>query len=290
MRKTVRLRCAHDKYLTAEEDEESVTLDRSGSSRSAKWTVEFVDNSDGFIRLKSCYNKCLTASDKPFLLGMTGRKVLQTTPKRLDSSVEWEPVSENGVVKLKTRFGQFLRANGGLPPWRNSVTHDMPQRTATQECILWEVHVVEILEAKSSPVVSAPPPVEKSDSFSSVSSSSSTRLVKSAASFSWNESKDSFEIRSPPKGNGERMIYFHIANEHGEIDEGFEELCITFKGNDVVDLTKRLERELGIEGITVCNRSPLTGKLYPLRLHLPPNNATMHIIVVPASSNGEFPS
>lgn len=192
--KTVRLRCAHDKYLTAEEDEESVTQDRSGSSRSAKWTVEFVDNSDDFIRLKSCYNKYLTASDKPFLLGMTGRKVVQTTPKRLDSSVEWEPVRENGVVKLKTRFGQFLRANGGLPPWRNSVTHDMPQRTATQECILWEVHVVEILEAKSSPVVSAPPPVDKSDSFSSVSSSSSTRTVKSAASFSWNEVLQPFAL------------------------------------------------------------------------------------------------
>ncbi|XP_075518432.1 uncharacterized protein LOC142552609 [Primulina tabacum] len=290
--KTVRLRCAHDKYLTAEEDEESVTQDRSGSSRSARWTVEFLENSDDFIRLKSCYNKYLTASNNPILLGMTGRKVLQTAPKRLDSSVEWEPVRENGVVKLKTRYGRFLRANGGLPPWRNSVTHDVPHRTATQECILWEVHVVEILEAQSSPVVIiAPPPlsVENSDTFSSASSSSSTPSVKSASSFSWNESKDSFEIRSPPKGSGGRMIYFHIANENGEIDEGFEELCITFKGNDVVDLTKRLEWELGIEGITVCHRSPLNGKLYPLRLHLPPNNATMHIIVVPASSKCDFP-
>ncbi|KAL3643177.1 hypothetical protein CASFOL_013992 [Castilleja foliolosa] len=34
---------------------------------------------------------------------MTGRKVLQTLPKRLDSSVEWEPIRENGAIKLKTR-------------------------------------------------------------------------------------------------------------------------------------------------------------------------------------------
>ncbi|GFQ08744.1 hypothetical protein PHJA_003018400, partial [Phtheirospermum japonicum] len=120
--KTVRLKSTHDKYLIADEDEESVTQDRNGSSGDAKWAVEFVENSVNIIRLKSCYGKYLTASNQPFLLGMTGRKVLQTLPKRLDSSVEWEPVWENGAVKLKTRYGRFLRANGGLPPWRNSVT------------------------------------------------------------------------------------------------------------------------------------------------------------------------
>ncbi|MCI20033.1 hypothetical protein A2U01_0041194, partial [Trifolium medium] len=45
--------------------------------------------------------------------------------RRLDSSVEWEPV----------RYGNFLIANGGLPPWRNSVTQDW---------ILWDVDVLEI--------------------------------------------------------------------------------------------------------------------------------------------------
>ncbi|KAI3452797.1 hypothetical protein Pfo_009460 [Paulownia fortunei] len=282
--KAVRLKSTHDKYLIAKEDEESVTQDRNGSSKSAKWTVEFVENSDNIIRLKSCYGKYLTASNQPYLLGMTGRKVLQTLPKRLDSSVEWEPIRENGAVKLKTRYGQFLRANGGLPPWRNSVTHDIPHRTATQDWIIWEVHVVEILVAQSP--AGKPPSslvVGKEDSFASESSSPTTSHSSKSASFSRHESNDSL-VSSPPKGSDGRLIYFHIADEYGEIDEGFEELCITFKGNDVNELTRKLVGELGIDGLTVCTRSPLNAKLYPLRLQLPPNNATMHVVVVPPSS------
>lgn len=194
--KAVRLRSAHNKYLTAEEDEESVTQDRNGSAKCAKWTVEYVENQENIIRLKSCYNKYLTASNHPFLLGMTGRKVLQTRPKRLDSSVEWEPIQQGNQVKLKTRYGQFLRANGGLPPWRNSVTHDIPHRTATQDWIFWDVHVVEIL-VQSSPVPKPPPPlphvISHSDSFASDSTSSpSTHSSKSAASFSRQEVLFSF--------------------------------------------------------------------------------------------------
>ncbi|KAG8383130.1 hypothetical protein BUALT_Bualt05G0152700 [Buddleja alternifolia] len=282
--KAVRLKSAHGKYLTAAADEESVTQDRNGSAKSAKWSVEFVETSDNIIRLKSCYGKYLTASNLPFLLGMTGRKVMQTAPKRLDSSVEWEPIRENGAVKLKTRYGQFLRGNGGLPPWRNSVTHDIPHRTATQEWICWEVHVVEIRAAETAP----PLVVGKEDCFESESSSPTTSYSsKSAASFSRQESNDSL-VSSPPKGSDGRLIYFHITDEYAEIEEGFEELCITFKGNRVDELTKRLEGELGIDGITVCTRSPLNGKLYPLRLQLPPNNTTMHVVVVPPSSKGDL--
>ena len=144
--KTVRLRSHHDKYLVANDDEESVNQDRGGSSNTARWSVELTSgaSSDSIIRLKSCYGKYLTASNLPFLLGMTGRKVLQTLPRRLDSSVEWEPIREGSQVKLKTRYGNFLRANGGLPPWRNSVTHDIPSRSATQDWILWDIDVVEI--------------------------------------------------------------------------------------------------------------------------------------------------
>lgn len=142
--KAVRFKSHHDKYLLAEEDEESVTQHRNGSSNNAKWFVEHVPEYDNVIRFKSCYGKYLTASDNPFLLGMTGRKVLQTLPKTLDSSVEWEPVRDGVRVKLKTRYGNFLRGNGGLPPWRNTVTHDIPHRTVTQDWILWDVDVVEI--------------------------------------------------------------------------------------------------------------------------------------------------
>lgn len=200
--KTVLLKSCHDKYLAADEDEESVTQDRNGAAKSCKWTVECVENSDNIIRLKSCYNKYLTASNQPFLLGMTGRKVTQTRPVRLDSSVEWEPIRENGAVKMKTSYGQFLRANGGLPPWRNSVTHDIPHRTATQEWILWEVHVVEIL-VEQSPVGKPPPPlvVGKEESFPSETSLPSTTPSPMSASSSGREVSKSVglykvEIRS----------------------------------------------------------------------------------------------
>ncbi|CAK9134324.1 unnamed protein product [Ilex paraguariensis] len=278
----VRLRSHHDKYLTAEEDEESITQDRNGSSKNARWAVEFVENSDTMlIRLKSCYNKYLTASNHPFLLGMTGRKVIQTLPSRLDSSVEWEPIKEGNCVRLKTRYGQFLRANGGLPPWRNSVTHDIPHRTATQDWILWEVDVVEILVQSPLPKL-----VPHSDSFASESSSPSTHSTKSA-SFSRYELGDSI-IDSPPKVGDGRTIYYNVADEFGVVDEGVEGLRVTFKGNGVEELTRRLEEETGLDNIVVCSRSPLNGKLYPLRLQLPPKNVTMHVVVVQSSSRGEL--
>ncbi|CAN0925805.1 hypothetical protein LINGRAHAP2_LOCUS34963 [Linum grandiflorum] len=171
MAKAVRLRSHHDKYLHADDDEESVLQDRNGSSKNAKWTVELVPGSESVIRLKSCYSKYLTASDHPYLLGMTGRKVLQTSPRRLDSSVEWEPVREGAQIKLRTRYGNFLRANGGLPPWRNSVTHDIPHRTATQDWVLWDIDVVEI-QVLSPAAKPSPPPLPHSVSLDSGSVSS----------------------------------------------------------------------------------------------------------------------
>ncbi|XP_012091969.2 uncharacterized protein LOC105649794 isoform X2 [Jatropha curcas] len=280
--KAVRLRSHHDKYLHAEEDEETVDQDRNGSSKNARWTVEPVPGSDSIIRLKSCYGKYLTASNQPFLLGMTGRKVLQTLPRRLDSSVEWEPIREGARVKLKTRYGNFLRANGGLPPWRNSVTHDIPHRTATQDWILWDVDIVEIQVKSTRQDKSEPQPILHSDSLDFESSSPSSVSIKSGT-FSRQESTES-SVSSPPKSEG-RTIYYHVADESGNFDDDLGEVySLHFKGNGVDELTQKLREEIGLEDIIVCSRSPLNGKLYPLRLRLPPNNTDMHVIVVQSSS------
>ncbi|KAK4773861.1 hypothetical protein SAY87_028880 [Trapa incisa] len=278
--KAVRLRSRHDKYLMAVEDEESVAQDRNGSSSAAKWTVEFVLNSESIIRLKSCYGKYLTASNQPFLLGMTGRKALQTLPRRLDSSVEWEPVRDGTHIKLRTRYGNFLRANGGLPPWRNSITHDVPQRTATQDWILWDVDVVEILV--QSPTERRPvAPLSHMDS--SASSFGNSPSFATADEFSRQESIVSY-VSSPPKSEG-RMIYYHLADENGTVEgEDMDGYSFTFNGNGVEDLNHMLSQETGMGDIVVCSRSPLNGKLFPLRLQLPPNNVYMHVIVVPSSS------
>ncbi|KAG8098595.1 hypothetical protein GUJ93_ZPchr0013g35676 [Zizania palustris] len=137
--KVVRLKSHHDKFLYADEDEVHVTQDRNGASPNARWTVERVPHSPGVVRFRGHYGHYLSASNEPFLLGMTGRKVLQAAPPSQGgiaiSSVEWEPAKDGFQVRLKTRHGHFLRANGGLPPWRNSVTHDVPHRTATQDWV-----------------------------------------------------------------------------------------------------------------------------------------------------------
>ncbi|XP_042003737.1 uncharacterized protein LOC121752702 [Salvia splendens] len=86
---------------------------------------------------------------------MTSKKVLQTRPGDLAAAaVEWQPVKEGSSVKLMTEQGKFLRANGGSPPWRNSVTHDVPHRTATQSWVLWGVDIVDITLSTISPASS----------------------------------------------------------------------------------------------------------------------------------------
>ncbi|CAN8235867.1 unnamed protein product [Cochlearia groenlandica] len=147
--KTVRLKSiAHDKYLIADDDEEKVIMGRNGSSKQARWIVELLPGSEPVIRLKSCHGGYLTASKDRFLLGATGHKVVQSIRNRTsEPEGEWEPVKEGLKVKLKSRNGgDYLRANGGVPPWRNSVTHDLPNRTGTQSWVVWDVDVVEIMD------------------------------------------------------------------------------------------------------------------------------------------------
>ncbi|KAI3729113.1 hypothetical protein L6452_17762 [Arctium lappa] len=281
----VRLRSRHGKFLHADYDQESVSQDRHGTAKNNFWSVEFVENTPDnvtIIRLKSCYNKYLTASNHPFLLGMTGKKVLQTVPSRLDSSVEWEPLGKGRQVKLKTRYGHYLRANGGLPPWRNSVTHDIPNRSATQDWIMWQIDVVD-MSGQSTPPRLPLHLVPYADSFTSSEPGSPSTNWSKSPTFSNQESID-----SPLKREEGRAIYYHVvSNDFEESDEDEHGFCISFKGNRVNELTRKLEEETRLHNITVCSPSPLDGKLYPLQLELPPNNFTMKVVVVPNSSSSQ---
>ncbi|KAL1211317.1 hypothetical protein V5N11_023342 [Cardamine amara subsp. amara] len=255
----VRLRSHNEKYLSADEDQESVHQDRRGTTKNTRWTVEIVPGSN-VIRLQSCYGKYLTATNINFLLRATGKKVLQTLMGKLDSSAEWEPISDDGIhVRFKSRYGQFLRANKGLPPWRNSITHDIPSRSITQDWILWNIDVLQIR-------------VIKDDAESTHSSSTFSRI----------ESGDSFTVSLPLKSEG-RMIYYEIGDEYGNINKDIGEKSLIFHGSELTELKKKLEEETEMDELMICSINPLNEKLCPLQLHLPPNNTTMHIIVVPSS-------
>ncbi|KAI4387774.1 hypothetical protein MLD38_000177 [Melastoma candidum] len=293
--KTVRLLSKHDKYLLADDDEETVCQDRNGFVKQARWTVEFVQGGAEVIRLKSCYGKYLTASNLPFMMGMTGMKVLQTMPHRLDSSVQWEPMRDGSHVRLRTRYGHYLRANGGVPPWRNSITHDIPRRSSSREWILWAIDICDFqyavdpnvseqalpprqLIVKGPPVIAPPSvpgpvlPAPEPDSPTSDVSPDSPGTPKLES--------DSF--CSPPVKLEGRTIYYKVADEDGHFNESEEGMSFLFKGSQLEELVERLEDETGLEDLVVC--SHWKGKLYPLRLQLPPNNAAMHIIVLPSSS------
>ncbi|KEH19884.1 tyrosine kinase family protein [Medicago truncatula] len=193
---------------------------------------------------KTSNNNSLTISTEPFqrekhanqplLLGVTGRKVIQTLPWRLDSFVEWEPLRVAAQVKLKTIDGNVLRANGGLPPWRNSVTHDIPHRSATQDWILWDVDVLEIHVGNP-----PPPPIPHSDSLDFGSSTPSALSFRSDR-FSRQESTDS--VGSPPKMEG-ITTYYHVAEDNGDVDdENVQGYSLVFNGNDVEQLTHKYVR------------------------------------------------
>ncbi|KAJ7525361.1 hypothetical protein O6H91_17G047100 [Diphasiastrum complanatum] len=255
--RTVRIRGRHGKYLWAEDDRTSTTQDRDGACELAIWRVEVVEDNSfegkpSVIRLKSCFDTYLTASETPFLLGMTGRKVLQSPPTTKNSSVEWEPVSDGSLVKFKTRHGNYLRANGGLPPWRNSVTHDVPIRSATADWILWEVEIVDTIQTD------APAPASPHSQASS------------------------FKISSKPDG---RLIYYALANDDLEVFQSGDWPNFLYKGTSLEKLKSALKEELGIEeDILICARHPVSSKLSPLRIELPPNHLPLHLVVVKTSS------
>ncbi|KAK7374490.1 hypothetical protein VNO80_07920 [Phaseolus coccineus] len=282
----VRLRSHHDKYLLAADDKEGVFQDRNGTYKNAKWSVEIVEG-ENLIRLKSCYEKYLTASNMPFLLGATGMKVVQTLPTRLNSSLSWEPIRQGAQMRLRTRYGQFLRANKGLPPWRNSITHDIPHRTSSANWILWNVDLVQLRLTPPKPITTHPsvdptmlespshsPPYRDDASFS-IYLRSPHLLTKD----------DLVETRTPVKDG--RIIFYNVDDEGGNVSNHSEEKFFTFQGSSVEDLKKKLKEETGYDDIDVCCRNPFNAELYPLRLQLPPNNTDMHIVVITPSYNGQ---
>ncbi|CAA0839529.1 Protein of unknown function (DUF569 [Striga hermonthica] len=135
--KTIRLVSHGDKYLVAEEDRRTVSLGRDPSAENAIWAVELAGDRD-CICLRSCYGTYLTASGKPFLPGVTAKSVVQARGQQ-----SWEAYRDGMQVRLRSVWGNFLRPNGGLPPWRNAITHDLPHRGTTRNKMLWDVDVVE---------------------------------------------------------------------------------------------------------------------------------------------------
>ncbi|CAH9082032.1 unnamed protein product [Cuscuta europaea] len=199
---------------------------------------------------------------------MMGRKVLQTAPKKLDSKIEWEPVREGNLVKMKTRYINFLRANSGIPPWRNSITHDIPHMH--QDWILWQVEILEIRPVQTRRKRSL-------DHMTPTMTCPTLGLPHHLfPNFRRGESVD---------GSEGRVIYYYVANDKGNVeDNGVEWPCFYFKGNGLEELSEKLEEETGLEDVIVCMRNPLNGKVISLHLILSPNNSTMHVVVLLSSS------
>ncbi|KAG6534162.1 hypothetical protein ZIOFF_008047 [Zingiber officinale] len=278
--KTVRLRSHQEKYLVAEDDGEHVTQERDGSGPSALWAVERVDDAPHAIRLRSyLYGRYLTSTDESFLLGVTGKKVRLTLPPRLDSSLEWEPLHEGAHVKLKSRYGNYLRGNGGPPPWRNSITHDVPHRH--QDWILWDLEIAELLEKKpASPALSEVEVGLQSPNLIAIEML--FRICSHEALFSLRV--QSFSSSATLHKVEDRSIYYAVADNKGNVDDIVEWPSVTFNGTSVPELTEKLKEETHLDDIIVCTRNPLNGQLIPLLLHLPPNNTTIHLVVVEANS------
>ncbi len=152
---SVRLKsCCYDKYLSAK-DERLVCQERDRNEKGTIWSVEkvastgFNNNDNDSVRIKSVNGMYLTALEVALLLGDKGNKVQQTYSSKADSAVEWEPIQVGKhQLKLKTKRGTYLRANGGIPPYKNSVTHNGTKKDSPLNSFLWEVEVVEYLTDK----------------------------------------------------------------------------------------------------------------------------------------------
>nr|GEV46525.1 hypothetical protein [Tanacetum cinerariifolium] len=147
----VRLKNVQDKYLIAQQDEQSVSKSRNGFNKNAQWKVEVKDEES--LYLKSCYGKYLTASNQPLIPGMIARnlKVTQTQPEKKNTSHLWLPVvqpepREPHTMWLKTRHGSYLQTHSGPPPLGNMITHDLLRKDGPiplSKKILWHIEIVD---------------------------------------------------------------------------------------------------------------------------------------------------
>ncbi|KAJ4877844.1 hypothetical protein Rs2_42862 [Raphanus sativus] len=116
---------------------------------------------------------------------------------------------------------------------------------------------------------------------------SPTGFTLKSPRFSKTEADDRVSsVSSPGKADG-RLIYYRVGDEDGNVDEGGKEELFCFKGLGLEELKQKLEEETGLSDVSICSKNPLNGKLYPLRLHLPPNNSKMHVVLIPSSSKGD---
>jgi hypothetical protein len=87
-----------------------------------------------------------------------------------------------------------------------------------------------------------------------------------------------------------RAIHYHIGDDDGDVSPDEEPNFLTFNGTSLEELLEMLKEETGLQDVIMCSRSPINGKLLPLRLQLPPNNAAMHIVLLRESSKGALSS
>ncbi|KAL5721696.1 hypothetical protein ACHQM5_005309 [Ranunculus cassubicifolius] len=133
--KTVRLKAHNGKYLLARDDGETVRQDRDGSGSRACWGVEF-DTSKSYVLLKSCFGRYLTASEEQDLHGFIVTQSLGS-----GDEIYWKPLKDGSKVYFKAYVGFYLRANGGIPPWKNTVSHAETE-TVTEQ-FQWVVEVLQ---------------------------------------------------------------------------------------------------------------------------------------------------
>ncbi|KAF1877645.1 hypothetical protein Lal_00040362 [Lupinus albus] len=215
--------------------------------------------------------------------------------RRLDSSIEWEPIREGVQVRLKTRYGQYLRGNGGLPPWRNSITHDVPHRSATANWILWDVDIVELRpqqkeKGKKFKPKPKPTPITPPDRFvystppnPSPSSCGFSMPIEDLEKIELRNHKDeiSYDCKSLVKEG--RIVLYDVGNKNGDVNDTHKETLFTFK-EQYSDWSGTKSETYDLY-VSCCN--PSNAKLYPLLLQLPPKDSDMHVVVVPSSFQGK---